>query len=75
MGRLDKAVKIIEESIPDNSDFSPLLELAGSCYLKTGKQVKAGIVYQHLLDLYHGHPQWKNLEMVIQRAEQAQQKS
>ncbi|MCK5229613.1 MAG: hypothetical protein KAR13_05070, partial [Desulfobulbaceae bacterium] len=75
MGRVEEAVRIIEEAIPDHSDFPPLLELAGSCYLKTGKPVKAGIVYQHLLDLYHGHPQWKSLEMVIKRAEQAQPKS
>ena len=59
MGCIEDAVRTIEKFIPRNSDFPPLLGLAGSCYMKTGKPHKAAIVYQRLLELFHGHSSWK----------------
>ncbi|MEA3437773.1 MAG: hypothetical protein U9R43_14985, partial [Thermodesulfobacteriota bacterium] len=68
MGHMEEALSTIEKSISDNSDFPPLLKLAGSCYMRVGKTGKAAIVYQHLLDLYHGHPAWNHHTRVVQKA-------
>ncbi|MCK5229688.1 MAG: hypothetical protein KAR13_05450, partial [Desulfobulbaceae bacterium] len=68
MGHMDEAFSTIKKSIPDNSDFPPLLELAGLYYMRVGKTGKAAIVYQHLLDLYHGHPAWNHHTRVIQKS-------
>ncbi len=68
MGHIEEALGTIEKSISDNSDFPPLLELAGLCYIKIGKPYKAAIVYQHLLELYHGHPDWRNHSLVVQKS-------
>ncbi|MCK5230894.1 MAG: hypothetical protein KAR13_11545, partial [Desulfobulbaceae bacterium] len=70
MEHMEEAVRTIEKSIPDNPDFPPLLELAGLCYMKTDKPIKAAIAYQHLLEIYPGHPNWKRYKRVIQMAQQ-----
>ena len=70
MGHMKKAVRLIEKSISGNSDFPPLLELAGLCYTKTGEPLKAAITYQHLLEVYPGHPNWKRYNRLIQTAQQ-----
>ena len=70
MDRMKEAAKTIEKAIPDNSDFPPLLELAGLCYIKTGEPVKAAIAYQHLLNIYPGHPNWARYNCMIRTAQQ-----
>lgn len=66
-GRYEDAVQILEETIRQNQNFPPSLELAGACYLKLGQADKAAIVFDHLLDRYPGHQNWQTYEDIILR--------
>jgi tetratricopeptide (TPR) repeat protein len=53
------AVSVVERAIPGHEDFIPLLEVAGEAYRKQKQKDKMNICFKQLIDLYHGHPHWR----------------
>jgi len=63
----DQALAVSEQLAKKTPDFVPGLEAIAATYLRLEQPNKAAIVYQHLLDLYPGHPDWQNIEYFLNK--------
>jgi tetratricopeptide (TPR) repeat protein len=57
-GKDDLIVKELENTLLEFPDFVPLLEITGSYYRQINSREKAQEIYEHILELYPGHPKW-----------------
>ena len=70
-GKVDDALKLAEDHLRDNPDFPPLLELAGKCYFVQEKKEEAAAMFNKLLEVYPGHPNWRRYENFIRNSSNA----
>ena len=68
----DKALAIAEKAIEQHEHFPPLLDLTGRIYFDRGDRKRAALVYRQLLDIYPGHPRWRDYEGLILNTEPPQ---
>ncbi len=64
--RVEDALRVAEISLGKNPEFPPLIELAAVCYNILEKEEKAVALYNELLAIYPGHPNWMKYKKNVQ---------
>ena len=62
---VDAALDILSKSVEIHPDFVPLLDKYVVALLKVKRTEEAGNVLGHILDIYPGHPKWKEHKRLI----------
>jgi tetratricopeptide (TPR) repeat protein len=60
-----QALAVLEKNIQIHPDFIPNLDLQAKILLMLGYEDKMAEVITHTLDIYPGHPKWKNYRKAI----------
>jgi len=68
-GRVNEAVSLLEDYLNRQENFVPVLEQLGLCYQQQKDYPKSVEIFEKILEIYPGNPNWKNFLSYIYRYE------